>query len=270
VRLLAIKVAGRYSTSDTKLFTKNILSMKKLLLFSLWLLGASTLSAQATKYDPAALLILDRMSDVIGDLQSCSYKTMASHDTYVPEYGMIKQFLNSEVQMTGPNKMVINFWGPHGHRQCWYNGEQFAFYDYDENNYGMVDAPATIIATIDSIHQYYDVDFPAADFFYPAFTDDLIESSDKVVYLGTTNINGKECFHIAAMSGVTNTQIWISNDAYNLPVKYVIDYYTVAGSPQYETTFSDWQINPVIPAALFNFSPPPGAHQVRIMSTTEQ
>lgn len=244
--------------------------MKKLLLSSIWVLFSAGAFAQATKYDPAALLILDRMSDVIGDLHSCSYKTNASHDEYDADYGMIKQFVNSEVHMVGPDKMVVNFWGPHGHRQCWYNGNQFAFYDYDENNYGVIDAPATIIATIDSIHQYYDVDFPAADFFYPAFTDDLIESSDRVAYLGTTNINGKECFHIAAKSKVANTQIWISNDAYNLPVKYVINYYTVTGSPQYETTFSDWEINPDVPVAMFNFVPPPGANKVRIMSTTEQ
>lgn len=244
--------------------------MKKLLIGSIIVLFAIGTNAQATKYDPTAVLILDRMSDVIGALHSCSYKTSASHDVFVPEYGMTKQFVNSEVHMVGPDKMVVNFWGPSGHRQCWYNGDQFAFYNYDENNYGMVDAPATIIATIDSIHQYYNVDFPAADFFYPAFTDDLIESSDKVVYLGTTNLNGKECFHIAAMSKVTNTQIWISNDAYMLPVKYVIDYYTIADSPQYETTFSDWQINPEIPDVVFDFLPPPGATKVRIMSITEQ
>lgn len=244
--------------------------MKKLLIGSIIVLFAIGTNAQATKYDPTAVLILDRMSDVIGALHSCSYKTSASHDVFVPEYGMTKQFVNSEVHMVGPDKMVVNFWGPSGHRQCWYNGDQFAFYNYDENNYGMVDAPATIIATIDSIHQYYNVDFPAADFFYPAFTDDLIESSDKVVYLGTTNLNGKECFHIAAMSKVTNTQIWISNDAYMLPVKYVIDYYTIADSPQYETTFSDWQINPEIPEIVFDFLPPPGATKVRIMSITEQ
>ena len=244
--------------------------MKKLLIGSIIVLFAIGTNAQATKYDPTAVLILDRMSDVIGALHSCSYKTNASHDEFVPEYGIIKQFVNSEVHMVGPDKMVVNFWGPSGHRQCWYNGNQFAFYNYDENNYGMVDAPATIIATIDSIHQYYNVDFPAADFFYPAFTDDLIESSDKVVYLGTTNLNGKECFHIAAMSKVTNTQIWISNDAYVLPVKYVIDYYTIADSPQYETTFSDWQINPEIPDVVFDFLPAPGATKVRIMSITEQ
>ena len=244
--------------------------MKKLMLSSIWVLFTLSAFSQTVKYDPTAVLILDRMSDIIGQLHSCSYKTNASHDEYVPEYGMVKQFVNSEVNMVGPNKMVVNFWGPHGHRQCWYNGNQFAFYDYDENNYGIVPAPATIIATIDSIHQYYDVDFPAADFFYPAFTDDLLENSDKVVYLGTTHLNGKECFHIAAMSKVTNTQIWISNDSYMLPVKYVIDYYTLADSPQYETTFSDWQINPDIPDVMFEFLPPPSATKVRIMSTTEQ
>ncbi len=244
--------------------------MKNLCMYSLLILFSSGIIAQDTKYDPIAILILDKMSDVIGDLHSCSYKTTASHDEFLPGYGMVKQFLNSEVHMVGPDKMVVNLWGPKGHRQWWYNGQQFAYFDYEEKNYGIVDAPSTIIATIDSIHQHYNIDFPAADFFYPAFTDDLIESSDKVQYLGMCTINGKECFHIAAMSKVTNTQIWVSNDAYNLPVKYVIDYYTVDGSPQYETTFSDWQINPDIPLAMFEFLPPPGMNQVRLMSTTEK
>jgi hypothetical protein len=239
-------------------------------MYSFSILFSLSASAQENKYDPTALLILDRMSDVIGDLSSCSYKTVASHDEHNQDYGWIKQFVNSEVHMVGPDKMVVNTWGPKGHREFWYNGEQFAFYDFEENNYGIVKAPNNIIATIDSIHQYYNVDFPAADFFYPAFTDDLLESSDKVVYLGTSLINGKECFHIGALSKVSNTQIWISNDAYNLPVKYVIDYYTVDGSPQYETTFSDWQVNPDIPTAIFDFLPPPDANQVRMLSTTEK
>ena len=41
--------------------------MKKLLLSSIWVLFAFGTYAQATNYDPVAVLILDRMSDVIGD-----------------------------------------------------------------------------------------------------------------------------------------------------------------------------------------------------------
>ena len=34
----------------------------------------------------------------------------------------------------------------------------------------------------------------------------------------------------------------------------------------YEAIFSDWQINPALPSAMFEFALPPGAHQVSILS----
>ena len=244
--------------------------MKKLLMYLFSILFSLSAIAQETKYDPTAIVILDRMSDVIGDLSSCSYKTVTSHDERNPDYGLVKQIVNGEVHMVGPDKMVVNFWGPRGHRQCWYNGQQFAFLDYDEKNYGIVNAPSTIIATIDTIHQLYNVDFPAADFMYPAFTDDLIETSDRIVFVGFATINGKECFQILASNKNTSIQIWISNDAFNLPIKYVITDLTKEGGPQYDVSFSDWQVNPDIPLAMFEFLPPPGFNQVRMMSTSEK
>ena len=227
-------------------------------------------SAQdTTKYDPTAILLLDRMSDVIGDMNSCTFRTVVSHDVEDPDYGLIKDFLNTEAFMQGPDKMVINLFGPNGHRQCWYNGTQFAVYDYEEKNYGIVPAPATLIGMIDSIHTKYNIDFPAADFFYPAFTDDVLESNDMLAFIGRANINGRECFHILAKNKTTTSQMWISNDAYNLPIRYVITYDSKPGHPQYECTFYDWQVNPDLPISMFNFLPPPGTHEVRLMSVDE-
>lgn len=143
-------------------------------------------------------------------------------------------------------------------------------YDYEEKNYGIVPAPATLIAAIDSIHAKYSIDFPAADFFYPAFTDDLLESNDMLAYIGKTNINGVECFHMLTKNKETTSQIWISNDAFNLPSRYVITYTSKPGQPQYECIFKDWQVNPDLPLSMFNFLPPPGAHEVRLMSVDDK
>jgi hypothetical protein len=229
-----------------------------------------TSAQDTTHFDPTAILILDRMSDVIGDMKSCTFQTVVSYDVVDPDYGLIKKFLNTEVFMQGPDKMVINLFGPNGHRQCWYNGTQFAIYDYEEKNYGIVPAPATLIGMIDSIHTKYNIDFPAADFFYPAFTDDILESNGQLAFIGKTNINGRECFHIMAKNKTTTSQMWVSNDAYNLPVRYVISYDTQPGSPQYDLTFYDWKVNPDLPLSMFNFLPPPGTHEVRLMSVDDK
>lgn len=226
--------------------------------------------AQTQKYDSVAILIFDRMSDVIGDLQSCSFTLNTSSDIKDVDHGMIKHFSKEEVYMSGPNRMLVNSEGRKGHRQYWYNGKELAYYSYSENNYARVKTPHNIMAMIDSINTNYGIEFPAADFFYPAFTDDMIQNSDDIKYLGQTIINGVNCFHILSTSKEVDVQVWVSSDAFNLPVKFVITYNFMDGHPQYEATFSNWQVNPEFPIAMFEFTPPPGAAKIRMIAKNQK
>jgi len=244
--------------------------MKAIFIGSFLALFFVNVHAQKKQQDTLAILIIDRMSDVIGDLESCSFKLNAAIDDWDPSYGLVKHFTSYDVYLSGQSKMMVNVHGIHGHRQFLYNGDQLAYYSYDENNYGLIKTPGNSIQMIDSLHKMYDFDFPAGDFFYPAFTDDLLESSDSVRYLGIVKFDGKEYFHIIAVSKDFNLQFWISNDAYNLPAKFSITYKNKEGTPQYVASFSDWQINPALPNAMFDFLPPPNASQVRIMAKNEK
>jgi len=228
------------------------------------------MTAQTKTIDSLAVIIVDRMTDIIGDLESCSFTLQTAKDITSTESGLVKQFADFNVFMSGPDKLMINGVGDKGHRQMWYNGEQLAYYFREEHNYGIIPAPATTIRMIDSINQAYRIEFPAADFFYPAFTDDLLEHSDVLKFLGRSIINGQECFHILSSNNEMTIQIWISSDAYNLPLKYAIRYKTKEGNPQLEATFSDWKVNPNLPSAMFDFEPPPGSVQVRIMSASQK
>jgi len=243
--------------------------MKKILLCLpgafLWL----TITAQSAKYDSVAILIIDRMSDVISDMQSCSFKLNTANDVFQSSNDMVKYFSDYEVYMSGPDKMLVNAHGHKGHRQFMYNGDELAYYSFDENNYGILKAPDNIIYMIDSLNDQYDIEFPAADFFYPAFTDDLLQDSDSLRFLGMERMGSKEYFHIISFGKEANFQFWIDNDAYNLPARFSITYKNKPGNPQYLALFSEWQINPQLPAAMFNFMPPPDAAMVRILSKTD-
>lgn len=220
--------------------------------------------AQTKRVDTIAVMILDRMAEVIGDLTSVSYDLAVSYDEVDPDLGQVRHALNSEVFMTGPDKMLINTTGDKGHRGFWYNGTEIVFYSFDENNYAVVDAPADIISTIDTMHKTYGIEFPAADFFYPTFTDDLLEAFNTIAFLGIRQVAGKECFHILASNSEMHIQFWIANEAYNLPVRFLIQY-VKKGNIQYEGTFSDWKINPDIPEAVYEFLPPPQANIVILL-----
>jgi len=236
----------------------------KRLFFVVFSLSVLIAGAQDASVNPSAVLILDRMAAVIGDLQSCSYTLATSSDVEEYPYGMVKKFSESEVYMVGPDKMLVQSRGSDGHRGYWYNGEQLICYFYNENNYTAIDAPPNILETIDSMHSKYGIQFPAADFFYPTFTDDILDYFDHVELVGEEWLAGKECFHVRMENKDMIAQIWISDDALNLPAKMVVQYLNKEGVPQYEATFKDWKLNPVLPGAIFEFTPPEGARQVAV------
>ena len=245
-----------------------MITMKRVLQGFLLLALSMNAIAQGPANDPASVQILDHMSAVIGELGSCSFTVSVSRDMNDPDLGLVTQFGVNEVYMRGPDKMLVNSRSDSDHRGYWYDGKTVTYYSYDENNYAAVKAPATILQTIDAISRDYGVDFPAADFFYPTFTDDLLDNSDRIVFLGKATVEGKDCFHILAAGKTMGVQLWIADDSVNLPVKVSIVYYDQKNAPRYEATFSNWKINPELPSAMFDFVPPQTAARITLVPRT--
>lgn len=243
--------------------------MRSITLSGILLLGAvAPLHAKTPATDPVAITILDRMADNIGALHACSFHLEATQDVFDADAGtLVKRHDAHDVSMVGPDKMLVNSTGNGGHRAYWYDGASVIYYSFDENNFGRVAAPPTILGAIDSLHRAYGIDFPAADFIYPTFVDDLIAQSDRITYRGTVRIGNQDCFHVVAKGADQDIQLWIANDPATLPVKYVIRDKKDPAT-EYQGTFSDWRLNPDLPSTMFGFTPPPGAREVRMLART--
>ncbi len=241
--------------------------MKKNIVLMLFLLLLSFAGrAQNSPYDTVAIRILDHMGTIIGDLNAVAFDYRSAWDQPGEEFQMTQMSGRNRVYLQGPDKFFIENWrNDDKHRGFWYNGSKFVYYSYVENNYVEVPAPYGILATIDTIHKMYGVDFPGSDFFYPTFTDDLIDRTDRIMYLGKQVVEGTECYHIMAYNDKVTIQMWISAVRLTLPVKFVIYYKKKPGNPQYVGVYSNWMINPVFPVAMFDFVPPPGARKIDIL-----
>jgi hypothetical protein len=239
--------------------------MKKLLFFFLFLGLFLTGRSQEKSYDTIAIVIIDHMSALIGDLSSCYFTLNTEIDVNDPQLGPVTNHNVSHVWFSGPGKLLIEAWGDKGHRGYWYNGRTLTWYSFTENNYVVIPVPNQTIAMMDSVNETYGIEFPAADFFYPTLSDDLIQNSDLISYQGRTRIGDQTCFQVVARNQAMTVQIWISDEVQFLPLKCVITYNRTSGDKRYEATFSDWQINPSLPDAMFDFALPPGAHEVTIL-----
>ncbi len=239
--------------------------MKNTFLLLYFLLFTVFAFSQVTKdHDSTAIFVLDKMADIIGDLESVSFDLNNSIDRINTENNIEKHYSKCSVSFSGPNKLMAKIQGTDGNKGFWYDGEYLSYYNFDENNYVTLDAPETTLEMIDEMHINYDFQFPAADFFYPNFTDDMMEQFDSIQFLGKKLIGDEECYHIMATNSDLNVQLWISSKTYLLP-KHFVMIYKNKSNLQYEATFSNWNLNPNIPDSVFDFLPPPNAHLISIL-----
>jgi hypothetical protein len=216
--------------------------------------------------DTVAVLLLDKMASTIGGVDQACFDVQSVYDLNTEEFGFIKNSDKATICVKGSDKLIADIDGDKGHRQFYFDGENFTYYSWDNNQYAQVNIDGNIIDAIDAISRNYGVEFPGIDVFYPTFTDDAITSCTQLSFLGQTVVDGKECFHIAAKTPLMTWQLWISNDIYFLPVKLLIRYTASEGSPEYEFNYSNYNLNAGLPDEIFNFTPPPKAQHIQLLA----
>jgi hypothetical protein len=231
---------------------------------TVFLILFTIVTINAQRQDSVAIYLLDKMSYVIGDLNSFSMDVTTTYDVKIEELGFVKNSNHHYVKVSGPNKMNILSEGDKGHKGFWYSDELLHYYSFDNNNYGTLEAPGTIMNMIKLVHDNYGMEMPGVDFWYPSVTDDLISGFPNIYYMGVTEVNKMDCFHIVASNKDLSVQIWLSDDVYFLPKKMVVTYLSETNAPQYEAVYSNWKLNEPFPESIFDFAPPPGANEIII------
>jgi len=239
--------------------------MKKRFFFSVFIcILCGSINAQTAKFDTVAVSILDRMSQTIGELGSCSAVVHSTYDVSSQELGLVKHSDIEHVYVGGPDKLLVRSEGDKGNRYLLYNGSTLSYYSLDKNHYAQTKVPSSVVEMIDYMNKTYGIVFPVADFLYPTFVDDILAAANNLVMLGMTKVDGKDCFHIAGTAKDKSFQFWIADDAFYLPVKMVIVYTDKPMNPQFEATYCDWQINPNLPNSIFEFKVPPNAKKIKL------
>jgi len=219
----------------------------------------SSCSNQNKYLEKEAIDVFDQMSLSIGELESCSY-------TLVTKSAKKKASLSEvehDVYMRGPNKLYVHSNGEEIAKGYWYNGEQFAFYNFKEASFDTVPAPENIILTIDAIHQSFGIDFPAADFFYPSFTDDMIDNFDSIIYLQEESVNNEKITQVLGINDEISVYFSIADNGEKIyPIGLSI--YSKADVLIYDADFYNWRFNPVLPDFLFEFEPSEGDKRVKL------
>jgi hypothetical protein len=226
------------------------MNKKQLILpfLALGLILANCGSEHKGYYDQSAIAALDKLTDTIGTLTSLSVYV----ESEVTKSGK-QTWRQSDVYLSGNNKMHVYMETDSMRKGYWYSGKDLTVYDYDKHIYDIIPAPSTSLLTIDSIHHAFGVEFPAADFFYPTLTDDMMNDYDSIVLLNHTG--PEDWMEIYAKNEKMEVFLTIDNISH-FPMKMEIYRKGDREGDSYVGAFGNWRLDPVIDDAIFSFTPP--------------
>jgi hypothetical protein len=239
--------------------------IRRFILLCLILSSSLSFAQEKNQVDSVAIKLLDRMSGLISELNAVSFD-LDTHIDHLNDYNEFERhFAHHQIHMKGPDKMAVHSRGKKGNSMVYYDGNYFNYYSLTERNYVTLEAPDDILTMVDSMNTTFGIEFPAIDVFYPTIVEDVLDNFELVKYLGTQVIDGTECFHLMAVSDTMSFQLWIENNIWFLPKRYLIvdkknNYH------QYQATFNNWNINPDLPDVVFEFAPPRDAKLISIMA----
>ena len=110
----------------------------------------------------------------------------------------------------------------------------------------------------------FGITMPLEDFIRSDPHKDLLQKVTSGADLGTVNVTGVPCEHLAFTQTNIDWQVWIENGPRAVPRKFVITYKDEPESPQFTAIFSDWDFTTNLPDFVFQFEPPPGASEIKV------
>ena len=230
------------------------------------LLSAAALPGMAhDAMDPAAVDRLRQSLDYLGGMEAFSLEAHSSLEVVLLS-GQKIQFDNaSRLTVQRPNKLHAERLGDLVNQAFFYDGEQLTLHQVDAGFYATVAAPDSIEGMLDFARESLDIVAPAGDLIYADAFEILMEGVHTAFPVGTADVAGVPCDHLAFSAPGTDFQIWIQQGDRPLPRKLVITSRDVVNAPQFTVLIDAWDQTPELDAELFHFEPAEDAMVIDFM-----
>lgn len=243
---------------------RHTLSGLLMILLSLSLANGVRSSAVPLEIQPEAIQILQKMSDYLGSLEQFTFRADNTIDTVLLSGQQIQLNARVDIAIKRPNHFRVNRKGDNVDQEFYFNGKSLTLYGKAVNYYANmnVSEAVDINTGLDLAKEEVGVLVPASDLVYQDAYQVLMEDVESGMVIGTSIIGEVEVHHLAFRGSEVDWQIWVEKGDRPLPRKFLITSKWVAGAPQFNAVFSDWNTSAKLDGKMFNFSPPPEAVEI--------
>lgn len=234
-------------------------------------LGALLLLSAMTAWthdglEPGAVERLRGSLNYLGGMEAFSLEASSSIEVVMPSGQKIQLDNLSLLTVQRPNKLYAERLGELANQELYYDGKTLTLHEVDAGVYATVDAPKNIEEMADYARESLDIVMPGGDLLHSNAFDILMDGVHTAFTVGTAEIAGVECDHLAFSAPGTDFQIWIQQGDRPLPRKMVITSRDVVNAPQFSVVINAWDQTPDLSNELFHFEPPEDAMAIDFIS----
>jgi hypothetical protein len=215
--------------------------------------------------DERALAILRRTSETLARMKSFGFAVRSLQPVPVPGGQWASLVGRYRVAVQRPDRLQVDQGGDLFPQRLYYDGKRVSFWSPERRAYAREPAPPTLDALLARLPGSGEHSLPFAD----ALLSNPWEAWEKeilaAVYVGESASASGPLDHVAVTSEGVDWQLWVDRKD-RLPRLVLAVHTSVPRSPVVMVEFSDWKVNPQLPASTFAFEPPPGATRIEFRS----
>jgi hypothetical protein len=239
-------------------------------LFTLGVLALSAnvsteVRAQAPAVDPAAVRILEQMTDYLGSLKQFSLHTQTTLEDLLDSGQRVDFDISANVIVSRPNKLYAERRGDLIDQVFYYDGKTLTLHNPSDMVYATETAPGTVEGLLDFARESLGITVPAADLVYRNAFLLLMEDVNFAKVVGKAFIGGIKCDHLVFSRPGVDFQVWVAEDGRPLPYKYVVTDTGIPALLSVTTVMSHWNVAPGVADSSFTFVPPQGAKKIAFL-----
>jgi hypothetical protein len=219
-------------------------------------------TAEEAGSDERAAARLAAMANTLAKAPRLQTTIDANWDVTQPSGEKIEFGETRVMTMRRPDRLRVESTRRDGRRRVFlFDGTQLAVSDPDLKVYAIAPRPGTVDAVLDYLTDDLHMRMPL----HELFASDLpkkLASIGKPRWVDADTIAGTATDHVLLRGDGTDLQVWIAKEGDALPRRIVITYRQDEGQPQFRASFTEWNLSPDVPDALFVFTPPEGAEKI--------
>jgi hypothetical protein len=213
------------------------------------------------KIEPKTDEILKKMCACLAEQKHLGIHVEETFDE-MSTSGQKIQFTNRrKVLVSRPDRLMADSDGDTTRRLFYYDGKTITLFDPVAKLYATHEAPATLDAMFDFLHEKLGFTIPTTDLLFSDPYKALTEQVEEGEYIGLHWVGEKKCHHLAFRQRSVDWQLWVDAGEKPLPLKFLITYRRQPGEPQFATVFT-WDLSVKPADDAFTFKAPADAKKI--------